>query len=128
MFFRRPKERVPEFAERLESLRAAGFTVTPEGAGALVSRSGCAVRLAGGRVAERAGLAMGDEIGQLVDGGFQKFFRTPSGRVSPALAGELEALHAFEEDLREALGMEGRYNRGLGTVSTYCDYDGVHRG
>lgn len=125
MFFRRPKVRVPGFAERLEGLRAAGFTVTPEGAGARVSRGVCAARVAEGRVAERAGLAMGDEIGQLVDGGFQKFFRAPSGRVKPALAEELEALHAFEEDLREALGMEGHYNRALGTVSTYCEYDRV---
>jgi len=31
----------------------------------------------------RAGLSMGTEIGELVDGGFQKFFQTPSGKRQP---------------------------------------------
>ena len=66
---------------------------------------------------------MGEEIAQLVDGGFQKFFRAPSGRTKPALAEELQALHAFEEDLKDGLGMESFYNQSLGTVSTYCHYD-----
>ena len=30
---------------------------------------------------------MGKEIGTLTDGGFQKFFTTPSGKRKPALAG-----------------------------------------
>jgi len=29
---------------------------------------------------------MGAEIGALVDGGYQKFFHTPSGKQKPALA------------------------------------------
>ena len=49
---------------------------------------------------------MGGEIGSLVDGGYQKFFRTPSGKTKPALASELKALHDFEEDLKEGLGQE----------------------
>ena len=117
MFFRRPKPHVPAFAERLEGLR--GFTVTPAGDGVRISRGGCAVMLPGGR----AGVLMGEEIAQLVDGGFQKFFRAPSGRTKPALAEELQALHAFEEDLKDGLGMESLYNQSLGTVSTYCHYD-----
>jgi len=68
---------------------------------------------------------MGDEIGSLVDGGYQKFFRTPSGKTKPALASELKAIHDFEEDLKEALGLESLYNESLGTVSTYYLYDRV---
>ena len=70
-----------------------------------------------------AGMAMGGEIGALVDGGFQKFFRPPSGKSRPALAGDLKALHEFEEDLKEALGQESYYNQSLGTVSTFYLYD-----
>jgi len=64
-------------------------------------------------------------IGKLVDGGFQKFFLVPDGRKKPALASELKAIHAFEEDLREALGLVSLYNESLGTVSTQYLYDRV---
>ena len=43
----------------------------------------------------------------------------------PALAEELKAIHDFEEDLREALGMKSLYNESLGTVSTFYQYDRV---
>jgi hypothetical protein len=79
----------------------------------------------GARAIGRAGILMGSEIGVLVDGGFQKFFRTPSGTQKPALAEELKALHDFEEDLKEALGQESYYNESLGTVSTFYLYDRV---
>jgi len=68
---------------------------------------------------------MGTEIGALVDGGYQKFFRTPTGKNKPALADELKALHNFEEDLKEGLGQESLYNESLGTVSTFYLYDRV---
>ena len=93
-----------------------------------VSRESCAVDLNedGNTVrAGRAGILMGGEIGALVDGGYQKFFRTPSGRNKPALAGELKALHDFEEDVKEGLGQESLYNESLGTVSTFYLYDRV---
>jgi hypothetical protein len=73
----------------------------------------------------RAGIVMGDEIGALVDGGYQKFFRAPSGKNKPALADELKAIHNFEEDLKAALGQEMLYNEALGTVSTFYLYDRV---
>jgi len=95
----------------------------------LVSRGECAVALreGGGQVqrAELGGILMGGEIGSLVDGGYQKFFRTPSGKTKPALASDLKALHDFEEDLKEGLGLETLYNEALGTVSTYYLYDRV---
>ena len=130
MFFRRERTRNPTFTERLENLRRAGFTVTPLAGGTVrVSRETCAIDLAEDGAAVRsvgsAGIRIGDEIGALVDGGFQKFFQTPAKKRKPALADELKALHEFEEDLKEALGQESYYNESLGTVSTFYLYDRV---
>jgi hypothetical protein len=130
MFFRRERPKNPTFADRLESLRGAGFAVASRSGGvSRVTRENCAIDLKDDglsvQVLGRAGIEMGDEIGSLVDGGYQKFFRTPSGKKKPALADELKALHAFEEDLKEALGQESYYNDSLGTVSTFYLYDRV---
>jgi hypothetical protein len=130
MFFRRAHAPKPSFQERLNTLQSVGFTVTPLAGGAVrVSRGICAVDLkeTGGalHIEDRAGILMGDEIGVLVDAGYQKFFRTPSGKKKPALADELKALHEFEADLKEKLGLESLYNEGLGTVSTVYQYDRV---
>ena len=127
MFFRRERPKNPTFQERLSQLKSLGFMVTPRNGGVRVIRRTCAVDLADREgavhIAERAGIRMGEEIGRLVDGGFQKFFRTCSGKTKPALAQELEALHDFEEDLKEGLGQESFYNESLGTVSTFYLYD-----
>ena len=94
-----------------------------------ISRDGCAVKLdlqdGAPRVVETAGFLVHGEIGALTDGGYQKFFLTPNGQRKPALAGELKALHDFQEDLREALGQTSLYNESLGTVSTLYLYDRV---
>jgi hypothetical protein len=129
MFFRRERPRTPTFAERLNSL-PPGFTTEPSSGGAVrVRRGDFAIDLkeqngsaAGTR---RAGILAGSEIAALVDGGFQKFFQTPSGKKRPALADHLKGLHDFEEDLKEALGQKSLYNESLGTVSTYYLYDRV---
>jgi hypothetical protein len=130
MFSRRHRPNELTFQDRLDNLKRAGFTVTPRSDGTvLVVKGECAVALheTDGEVrrAELAGILMGGEIGSLVDGGYQKFFRTPSGKTKPALASELKALHDFEEDLKEGLGLESLYNESLGTVSTYYLYDRV---
>ncbi len=130
MFFRRERPKNPTFAERLENLRSAGFTTSPAPSGATrVSRGSFAVDLkehnGSAQVSDRAGIRIGDEIGVLVDGGYQKFFLTPSGKKKPALADELKGLHDFEEDAKEGLGQESLYNEALGTVSTYYLYDRV---
>jgi hypothetical protein len=130
MFFRRQVPKNPSFAERMENLRKTGFTVLP-GPGGLtrVIRGVCAVDLKENGpsvdVSDRAGILMGSEIGVLVDGGYQKFFQTPSTKRKPALAEELKALHDFEEDVKEALGQVNLYNEALGTVSTLYLYDRV---
>jgi hypothetical protein len=129
MFFRREQPKNPTFADRIESVRKAGFTTTPQPGGAVrASRANCAVDLKEENGTVRAGVAgmvIDAEIGALVDGGFQKFFRTPAGKDRPALADDLKALHEFEEDLKEALGQESYYNQSLGTVSTFYLYDRV---
>jgi len=130
MFFRRQRPKEITFDQRLDGLRKAGFAVSPaQGGRVTVERDGCAAVLensaGAARVVERAGIAMPGGIGKLVDGGFQKYFLTPAGRTKPALAPELKAIHGFQEDLREALGLVSLYNESLGTVSTQYLYDRV---
>lgn len=130
MFFRREKPHKLSFDERLEKLKELGFTIEREDAGrARAVRGGCAAVVedapGGDAKVYRAGLMAGGEIGILVDGGFQKFFVTPGGKRLPALAGQLRALHNFEEDLREGLGLKSLYNQSLGTVNTAHLYDRV---
>ena len=128
MFFRRERPRQPTFEDRLENAKKAGFAATPiDGGRLMLTREVCAAVLENGggqpRIVHRAGLLIGGEIAALVDVGYQKFWQTPAGKRKPAMAAELKALHDFEEDLREALGMESLYNEALGTVSTYYLYD-----
>jgi hypothetical protein len=122
MFFRRSRPKPVTFQQRLEVLKQAGFAVAGEGPRRRVSRGGMAAEIEAGGIV-RAGIVRENEIAFLVDGGFQKFFRASSGKQKPALASELKALHAFEEDLRDALGLTSLYNQSLGTVSTFYQYD-----
>lgn len=131
MFFRRDRPKQTTFKDRLKQLTEAGFRVDNLNGGRVkVSREGCAIVMEdvpGGppRVVERAGISLEDEIASLIDGGFQKFFETPSGRRKPALAEELKAIHNFQEDVREELGLVSLYNESLGTVSNKYLYDRV---
>ena len=82
--------------------------------------------LGGGKVGiGKPGVLLGGEIAALVSAGYQMFLRTPSGREAPALATHLKALHAFDEDLREALGLTSLYNLSLGTTSDEHLYDRI---
>ena len=130
MFFRHERPKVLSFDDHLAKARAAGFTVQAAGSGTRIERNGiaCIARPGAGDVpliTERAGVVMGNEIGTLVDGGYQKFFLTPSGKRKPALAEELKAVQDFQEDLKEALGLTILYNEALGTVSNKYLYDRV---
>jgi hypothetical protein len=131
MFFRRERTKKLTFADHLQKARAVGFTVRPlSGSRTEISRNGTAVVMEEGpegqpKIVERAGILVGGEIAALVDGGYQKFLQTPSGKGRPALAGDLKSIHEFQEDLREALGMVSLYNESLGTVSTRYIYDRV---
>jgi hypothetical protein len=131
MFFRRDRPKELTLDERLDQVRRAGFIVTtqPDPRQVRISRGCYAVVLdfqeAEPRVAQPAGIVMDGEIGVLTDGGFQKFFLTPTGKRQPALAADLRGLHDFQEDLKEALGQVSLYNEALGTVSTLYLYDRV---
>jgi hypothetical protein len=131
MFFRREAEKKLTFSDYLDKARQAGFTVEgSSGSIQKISRNGVAALLEdvpGGppKFAETPGIIVGSEIARLVDGGYQKFIQTPSGKKRAALAADLSAIHSFEEDLRAALGMENTYNLSLGTVSNQYIYDRV---
>lgn len=130
MFFRREKPVVLTFDDRLSNLRRDGFAVAAKGAGkAAVMRQACAAVVRegeGGRITlEPVGVVLGNEIGELVDGGYQKFFQTPSGHRSAARAEQLREVHAFVEDLRESLGLTSLYNESLGSVNEKHVYDRV---
>ena len=58
-------------------------------------------------------------------GDFRSSSKHRKGRRIPALAEHLTALHHFQEDLREALGLVSLYNQGLGTTFDQHMYDRV---
>jgi hypothetical protein len=130
MFFRRATVHQPTFEERLDNLKQFRFQVGKEGSGrARVTRDGCAaiVEDAGNGQVKigKAGVVIGNEIAMLVNRGYQMFLRTPSGREVPAQASHLHKLHAFDEDLREGLGLTSLYNLSLGTTTDEHLYDRV---
>jgi hypothetical protein len=129
MFFRRQRVRVPSFDEHLQNLRSAGFETQPDGAMTKVTRNGYATVIEGipdGKVrVGRVGLAVCNEIGVLIDAGYQKYFQTPTRKRVPALAEHLRALHDFSEDLKETLGLTSLYNESLGSVCGKHLYDRV---
>ena len=128
MFFRRERPKNPTFQDRVEALKKAGFAVAPlSGQTVRVTRGSCAADIRpaeqGVALEARAGILIGSELASLVDGGYQKFFRSAGGIKKPAMAEELVDLHNFEEDLRETLGIKSLYNEALGTVSAFYQYD-----
>jgi|SRR5579872_1296855 len=129
MFFKNQKPHQWTFDERLGNLKQFRFAIQSQGTEAIVDREGCAaiVEDAGqGRVkVGKAGILVGAEIANLVSRGYQMFLRTPSGKEIPALADQLKKLHAFDEDLREGLGLTSLYNLSLGTTSDDHLYDRV---
>ncbi len=130
MFFRREKPQEWTFESRLSNLKQFGFESGRDAAGkAIVKRGGCAAVIddkGSGKVdIGKAGVLVGGEIAHLVNGGYQMFLRTSSGKELPALAPQLTALHSFDEDLREGLGLTSLYNLSLGTTSDDHLYDRV---
>jgi len=129
---------VPTFDEVLATLGTERFDVSPatEGtnraAGAYrVSKNGCAAEIApsvekGGpvRLMAKGGWVLGGEIARLLDRGYQKFLKTTKLEI-PATAEHLRAIHAFNDELREAAGALTLYNEALGTTSDRYMYDRV---
>jgi hypothetical protein len=130
MFFRRQKPKVTTFAERIDHLRAAGFTLENQPDGRVKAVKHGVAAIIGDEGAnqpdiERAGIVVGNEIASLLSGGYQMFLQTPSGKRLPAMAEQLRALHQFEDDVKEALGVTNLYNTSLGTTSRSHAYDRV---
>src|SRR5271163_59150 len=130
MFFRNEAPPQLTFEDHLAKLKQAGFesrNESPQRAKIIRGGYGAIVEDAGqGKVKlGKAGVLIAGEIATLVSGGYQMFLRTPSGKDLPALAPQLHALHDFDEDLREALGLTSLYNLSLGTTSDEHLYDRV---
>jgi hypothetical protein len=128
MFFRREKLHIPTFNERIDNVKKLGIAAQSEGSGRVrLSRDGIAAIVTDvpddRPHVDRAGLIIGNEIGALVNGGYQQFWLTPSKKRVPAQASQLKALHQFEEDLKEGLGLTSLYNTSLGTTSALHLYD-----
>lgn len=130
MFFRRETPKPKTFQERIDAAGKAGFAIDRQPGGQVrVSRGRFAANLVeshgGIPLIHAAGLVLGNEIAELVSGGYQMFFMTPAGKRAPALASQLHELHDFKEDLSEALGLSSLYNESLGTTSAKHLYDRV---
>ena len=130
MFFRREKPQEFSLDSRMANLKQFGFETGRDSSGnALATRNGCAATVedAGDGKVEigKAGVLVGGEIAHLVHGGYQMFLKTASGKQLPAQASHLKELHAFDEDLREGLGLTSLYNKALGTTCDDHLYDRV---
>ncbi len=120
------------FENALQWLTDHGFQVAqPAPGGSLheVSKDQCVAtveRAADGnaRVVDFPACLVAGEPAELVDRGYQKFFKTSKLEIA-ATAERLQALHRFSEELKEALGYTSLYNEGLGSVSGSYHYDRV---
>lgn len=59
---------------------------------------------------------------ELEDGGYQKFW-LHAGMRFPIRKRDLEALHRFDEEVREVLGLRSLYNESLGSTCARTVYD-----
>ncbi len=128
----------PSFEQLLNNLRAQQFEVAPEAGiegGMRVTRNGVAAVMVpgytddrwesgGARLAVTPGIVVGGEIARLLDRGYQKFMRAGQFEI-PATASQLQAIHAFTEELNQVTGSLGLYNEALGTTSDLYQYDRV---
>ena len=132
----RQKLSPPTFDQTLESLRKSGFEVAPYAGvarGALVTKHGVGAVLTalpqeGGHddgsaaFALHPGVMVKGEVARLEDRGYQKFIKSSQYEL-PATAQQLQAIHAFSEELNELTGATSLYNQALGTTSDVYLYD-----
>jgi len=125
-------------ASLLERLRAAAFECTsvsssPERLRVMKHNSAALFERQADnafRLAQPPGYVFKGEIGRLWDAGYQKFwllgpptdepFNEPR---RPALAEQLQALHAFSEELKSVLGVPSFYNESIGSTCEVTAYD-----
>jgi hypothetical protein len=119
-----------DFDRTLETLHAHSFDVASfvgVAGGMLVSKYGAAAVLVAAPDAAAAfavcpGLLVQGEVTRLLDRGYQKFIRSSKFEL-PALAGQLQAIHRFSEELKQLTGAISLYNESLGTTSDLYQYD-----
>jgi len=126
----------PNFEQALDLLRTHAFEVTSYAGvsdGRLVSKHGAGAVLVPARRSEdpedaaaayvvHPGYVVRGEVARLLDRGYQKFIKT-SQYEFPATAGQLQAIHAFSEELKQLIGAVSLYNESLGTISDVYRYD-----
>ena len=121
------------YEETLTQLRERGFDILEAPATAhrvFVKKLGCSAAIEknadndGVRLFAKPGYLIGSEISRLVDKGYQKVLTTTKTEVA-ATADHLKAIHAFSEELCEAMGATSLYNEALGTVSDRYVYDRI---
>jgi len=126
----RKKRHQLDFEQTLSQLKSLGFEespypgiagavlVTKHGAGAvMVASPGAPAAFAVG-----PGIVVRGEVGRLLDRGYQKFIKTSQYEI-PATATQLQAIHAFSEELKQGCGSISLYNESLGTTSDLYQYD-----
>ncbi len=126
------KSRIPNFEQLQQELRANDFEVTSYPgvpSGVLVAKNGVAAVLvasaekgAAAQMVIHPGVLVKGEVARLLDRGYQKFMKTSQYEI-PATAGQLHAIHAFTEELKELTGEDCLYNESLGTTSDLYRYD-----
>jgi hypothetical protein len=132
----RRRSKHPNFDQTLELLRAHGFEVTSYAgapAGMLVTKHGAGAVLVpaaktkgtdepAASFAVAPGVMVRGEVARLLDRGYQKFLKSSQYEL-PATAQQLQAIHAFSEDLKQLTGATSLYNEALGTTSDVYRYD-----
>jgi hypothetical protein len=126
----------PNFDQTLGVLRAHSFDVAPHSGvagGVLVSKHGVGAVLVSApksknpddpavAYAVHPGIVVRGEVARLLDRGYQKFLKTSQYEL-PASAQQLQAIHAFSEELKQFIGEVSLYNESLGTTSDVYQYD-----
>ena len=126
----KPKDVPQNLNQALEFLRTHSFDIAPYATvagGTLVSKGGAGAVLVAGEngvaaYAVHPGVLVNGEVGRLLDRGYQKFIKTAKYEL-PASASQLQAIHAFSEELNQITGGISLYNESLGTTSDRYQYD-----
>jgi hypothetical protein len=119
-----------DFEQTISQLQAHGFEAAPYapiGGATLVTKHGAGAVLVASPGAPAAfaigpGIMVRGEVGRLLDRGYQKFIKTSKYEI-PATATQLQAIHAFSEELKQGSGSISLYNESLGTTSDVYLYD-----
>ncbi len=121
---------VRRFEDAVQWLSDHGFQVNrPSGGPVTVTKNQCTAQIEPGndghaRIVAFPARIVSGEPAALIDRGYQKVFKNSKVEVA-ATAENLQALHGFSEELKEALGYTSLYNEGLGSVSGRYQYDRV---